>query len=137
MLIEGGDMVYKILIVDDEPPIRDLFDDLLKKEKCITKTASSGEEALEIIAKEDFDAILLDIKLSGMSGIDTLKRIREIKPKLIVVMITGFGYDEDLITKCRSLGCSGYIGKNMPISQIMNSLRLFIKISQEKEVKPA
>ena len=125
-------MVYKVLIVDDEAPVRDLFSDLLKKDKCFVKSAASGEEALELIAKEDFDVVLLDIKLSGISGLETLKKIKDTKPSVTVIMITGFGYDENLINQSRSLGCDGYIGKNMPISQIITNFRLFAKMAQEK-----
>lgn len=125
-------MSYKVLVVDDEAPVGDLFNDLLKKENCTVKCVSTGEEALDIINKEDFDIVLLDIKLPGISGLEALKKIRDIKPNLIVVMITGFGYDEDLISKSKEYGCSGYIGKNMPITQIMSTFRLFVKTAQEK-----
>jgi len=125
-------MLYKVLVVDDEAPVRDLFNDLLKKEKCVVQCVSSGEEALGVVSTEDFDIVLLDIKLLGISGIETLKKIKEIKPNLIVVMITGFGYDENLITQSKQLGCSGYIGKNVPISQILTAFRLFVKMAQER-----
>ncbi|MBP7215830.1 MAG: response regulator [Candidatus Omnitrophica bacterium] len=118
-------MAYKVLIVDDEAPVRSLFEDLLKKEKCDVKAVASGEEAVDLVTNEDFDVVLLDIKLTGISGLETLKKIKELKPTTMVIMITGFGYDESLITKSKELGCSGYIGKNMPISQIMSNFRLF------------
>jgi DNA-binding NtrC family response regulator len=118
-------MSYKVLVVDDETPVRDLFHDLLKREGCEVRTSSSAEEALTIIPSEVFDIVLLDIKLAGMSGLEALKKIKDMKPDLGVIMITGFGYDEQLIAKSRELGCSGYIGKNMPISQIMSNFRLF------------
>jgi len=124
-------MPYKVLVVDDEAPVRDLFSDLLKKERCTVKCASSGEESLDIIKEEDFDIVLLDIKLGGISGLEALKKIKDIKPNLIVIMITGFGYDESLIAKSKEYGCSGYIGKNMPISQIMSNFKLFAKTAQE------
>jgi len=126
-------MSYKVLVVDDEAPVRDLFVDLLKREKYETDTAVSGEEAIEKIKQNEFGVVLLDIKLSGMSGIETLKQIKEIRPQTAVIMITGFGYDEDLINKSRELGCSGYLGKNMPISQIMSNFKLFLKTVEDKK----
>ncbi|RJP28696.1 MAG: response regulator [Candidatus Omnitrophota bacterium] len=125
-------MSYKVLVVDDEAPVRELFHDLLVKEGCNVKVCASGEEALELVNGEDFDVILLDIKLSGMNGLEALKKIKDIKPKAIVIMITGFGYDEELINKSKQLGCSGYIGKNMPISQIISNFKLFTKSATEK-----
>jgi DNA-binding response OmpR family regulator len=129
-------MPYKVLVVDDEAPVRELFTDLLKKEKCQVTQLSSGEEAIELVAKESFEVVLLDIKLGGMSGLEVLKKIKEIQPQACVIMITGFGYDEQLISKSRELGCSGYIGKNMPISQIMSNFHLFTSRAKEKLQQP-
>ena len=124
-------MSYKVLIVDDEAPVREMFGELLKKENYKITTAASGEEALATIKKEEYDVILLDIRLPGMSGLEALKIIKDAKPKSIVIMITGFGYDDDLIAKSKEYGCAGYIGKNMPISQILSSFKLFIKNAKE------
>jgi len=125
-------MASKILIVDDEAAVRDMLSDLLKKEKYRVHAVGSGEEALEIIGKEDFDAVLLDVKLSGMSGLETLKKIKEKRPDTAVIMITGFGYDEELVVKSNELGCCGYIGKNAAISQIICCFKDFIKRAKEK-----
>lgn len=124
-------MNYKVLIVDDEAPVRETFGELLKKENYKVSSVASGEEALETIKKEDYDVVLLDIRLPGMSGLEALKLIKEIKPELIVVMITGFGYDDDLIAKSNKYGCAGYIGKNMPISQILSNFKSSIKNAKE------
>jgi DNA-binding NtrC family response regulator len=125
-------MSYKVLVVDDEAPVRDLFEDLFKREKYAVRVSSSCEDALEILEKEDFDAVLLDIKFPQMSGLEALKKIKATKPETTVIMITGFGYDEDLIAKCKEYGCGGYIGKNMPISQILSNFKLFVKTEKDK-----
>lgn len=125
-------MSYKVLVVDDEAPVRELFNELLKQEKYSVKSASTGEEALAMAEKEDFQIVLLDIKLPGISGIEVLKKLKDKTPNLIVIMITGFGYDEQLIAKSKEYGCSGYIGKNMPVSQIMSNFRLFVKTTEER-----
>jgi DNA-binding NtrC family response regulator len=125
-------MLYKILIVDDESPVRELFEDLFKKEDCQVVGCASGEEALVHIKKDTFDVVLLDIKLPGMSGLEVLKNIRDTHKNLPVVMITGFGYDEDLIAKSKQFGCSGYIGKNMPVAQIIVTFKQFVKNAKEK-----
>ena len=125
-------MPNKVLVVDDEVQVGELLTELLKKERYAVKCVTSGEEAVEIISKEDFNIVLLDIKLSGISGIETLEKIRAAKPEQIVIMITGFGYDEKLITKSKELGCSGYISKNMPIREIVENFRLFAKTAKKK-----
>ena len=106
---------------------------LLKKDGCTVQIANNGEEALELAAKEDFEIVLLDIKLPGMSGLEVLKKLKDSKPNTVVIMITGFGYDEDLIAKSKEYGCSGYIGKNMPITQIMSSFRLFAESAKKNK----
>jgi len=124
---------YKILIVDDEAEVRSLLDELLNKEGYLSKACANGEEALELLKKENFDAVLLDIKLTGISGLEVLKNIRDSYKKLPVIMITGFGYDEDLIAKSKQFGCFGYIGKNMPVSQIITTFKQFVKKAKERE----
>jgi CheY-like chemotaxis protein len=126
-------VLYKILIVDDEVAVRDLFCELFKKEDCQSIPCASGEESLELLKKETFDVVLLDIKLPGMSGLEVLKNIRDNYKNLPVVMITGFGYDEDLIAKTKQFGCSGYIGKNMPVAQIIVTFKQFVKSAKEKD----
>lgn len=120
-------MLYKVLVVDDEVPVRDLLNDLLKREDCGVSTCGSGEDALEMLKKDSFDIVLLDIKLPGISGLEVLKNIRDTDKNLPVIMITGFGYNEDLISKSKEFGCSGYIGKNMPVAQIITTFKQFAK----------
>lgn len=125
-------MSYQILIVDDEVAVRETLCELLKKEGCLALSCSTGEEALALLAQQKFDILLLDIKLAEVSGLEVLKDIRQIYKDLPVVMITGFGYDEDLITKSKQLGCSGYIGKNMAAAKIITTIKQFIKNAHEK-----
>jgi len=66
-------MLYKVLVVDDEAPVRDLLKDLLKREDCAVSICGTGEEALECLQKDSFDVVLLDIKLPGISGLEVLK----------------------------------------------------------------
>lgn len=125
-------MLYKILVVDDEEAVRDLLGDLFKKEDCLTVACGSGEEALAILKKEAFDVVLLDIKLPEMSGLEVLKEIRTDYVNLPVVMITGFGFDEELISKSKQFGCCGYIGKNMPVAQIIVTFKQLVKEAKAK-----
>jgi CheY-like chemotaxis protein len=126
------EMLYKILIVDDEPAVRELFEDLFKGENCSSVSCATGEETLELLKKDKFDVVLLDIKLPDMNGLEVLKNIRDIHKTLPVVMITGFGYDEELIAKSKQFGCSGYIGKNMPVAQIIATFKQIVKTARAK-----
>ena len=81
-------MLYKVLVVDDEAPVRDLLSDLLKREGCKVSICATGEEALELLKKDTFEVVLLDIKLPGISGLEVLKNIRDTDKSLPVIMIT-------------------------------------------------
>ncbi|MDD5561393.1 MAG: response regulator [Candidatus Omnitrophica bacterium] len=126
-------MAHKVLVVDDELPVRDLLNDLLKRESYIVTVCPSGEEALELLKKDSFDVVLLDIKLPGISGLEVLKNIRDTNKGLAVIMITGFGYNEDLICKTKEFGCSGYIGKNMPVAQIITTFKQIVKGAKNEQ----
>jgi len=126
-------MSYKVLVVDDEQEARDLFNDLLSREDCLVSTSASAEEAIELVSKGDFDAVLMDIYLPGMDGLEALKKIKELKKDIEVIMITALGYGKDLITKAKEYGCSGYIGKNMPVSQIISSFKFFMVNAKAKK----
>ena len=123
----------KVLVVDDDAPARDMLSELFKKENYFIQAVASAEEAIKILGKEDFNVVLLDVKLKGMSGLEALKKIKETVPSVAVIMITGFGYDNDLIAKSKEYGCDGYIGKNMPIPQIISNFNLFVKKAKEKK----
>lgn len=85
-----------ILVVDDEENIRLLYKMELSEEGYRVITASSGEEALEILEKEKPDLITLDIKMGGMSGIEFLRKIKNTNRDLPVIISTAYGdYKDD------------------------------------------
>jgi two-component system nitrogen regulation response regulator NtrX len=79
----------RILIVDDEPGIRQSLKGVFEDEGFATESVSSGEECLRKIAESTFDLVLLDIWLPGIDGIETLRRMREVSPSTRVIMISG------------------------------------------------
>jgi DNA-binding NtrC family response regulator len=81
----------KILIVDDEPNIRNILNVLLKKENYQVLVASSGEEGVKTAEQEDFDLAVLDINLPGINGIETMRQIKQIHSNMNFVFITAHG----------------------------------------------
>lgn len=80
-----------ILLVDDEVDFRQATGKALERRGYIVNLASSGEEALVVLKKSLPDLVLLDLKMEGISGIDTLKQVRVFAPKLPVIILTGHG----------------------------------------------
>ncbi|MGA1792103.1 MAG: response regulator [bacterium] len=81
----------KILVVDDEKRIRDVCQEMLTNEGFLVSVAEDGYRGLEIIQKEEFDIILLDLMMPGISGMDLLVRIKENYSETIIIVITGYG----------------------------------------------
>ena len=103
----------KIMVVDDEPVVCNTLKKFLTKKGYEVTTVLSGEEAIEKVKEEKTNMILLDIRMPGMDGIETLRIIREIDKKVGIVMITAVKEDE-IGRKCLELGAYDYTTK--PIS---------------------
>ncbi len=78
-----------ILVVDDEAIVRESIRDWLKTTYRVT-TAETGEEALELIGRQDFDILIVDVRLPGKTGIDVLREVKEIKPQIRSIVITAY-----------------------------------------------
>ena len=80
-----------ILVVDDEEIMREILDSLLTREGCRVRLASTGEGGLELAKTESFDAVLLDVMMPGMNGLEALEEFKKSDDDLPVIMITAFG----------------------------------------------
>lgn len=100
----------KILIVDDEENIRKMLRRALESENHEIETALNGDEGLSKIKEDDFDLILLDLKLPGMDGIEVLEKMREEDILVPVLIITGYGSTESAV-KVMKLGAIDYLQK--------------------------
>lgn len=104
-------MVEKpILIVDDEPIVREAIRDWLKDAGYQVAMAGSGEEALEMIGKQDFSVMILDIRLPGITGINVLKEMKVLKPQIKSIVITAYPTVE-LTDEAMKLGAIDYLIK--------------------------
>ena len=98
-----------VLIVDDEAIVRESLKDWLKDAYQVA-TAETGEEALELIEKQDFDILIVDVRLPGKSGIQVLKEVKEIKPHIKSIVITAYP-SADLAAEVTKLGAVDYLIK--------------------------
>ena len=106
-----------ILIIDDEETIRDSCSQVLKKEGYSVKTAEDGIEGLQIFREEFFHAVLLDLKLPGIDGMEILSRIKEENPKTSVIIITGFASIDSAVEAIKK-GASDYLPKPFTPEQL-------------------
>ncbi len=107
-----------ILIVDDEDVLQDVLSSLLRKEGYSTTSATTGKQALESLAQEEFDLVLLDLMLPDTSGLDVLKAIRREDPEQVVVVITAFSSIEGAIQAMRE-GAFSYIPKPFKNEEVL------------------
>jgi len=99
-----------ILIVDDEPIVRESIRDWLKDAGYQVMTAESGEEALEMIERQDFSVMILDVRLPGKTGITVLKEVKTLKPEIKSIIITAYPSTE-LAAEAMKLGAVDYLIK--------------------------
>lgn len=119
----------KILIVDDEPGVLELCKRVLKRDGYNILTATSGEEALEILPKEMFDLVLTDLKLTGLNGIELIKKIKSSYPQTEVMVITGQATIETAIESLKS-GAYDYITKPFNISELGAAVKKSLEYSR-------
>jgi len=107
-----------ILIVDDDPQLRQSFEKLLRQEGHEVWTAPSGESALQLIQEGLPDLVIMDVRMPGMSGLETFRTIHDIEPRLPVIIMTAYGTTETAI-EATKLGAFDYVLKPFDIPDIL------------------
>src|SRR5438270_11535752 len=121
-----------ILIVDDEPSIRDSLQGVLEDEGYHPAGTDSGESCLELLRKKPFDVVLLDIWLPGMDGLDVLQRIRELDDAPEVIIISGHGTIETAV-RATKLGAFDFLEKPLSIDKTLILLKNALQAKKLRE----
>lgn len=127
-------MQHSILIVDDEPGIRDTLRGVLEDEGFAVETAASGEECLDLAKSQHFACILLDIWLgTGIDGLDTLQKLREEGNDAAVVMISGHGNIETAVRSTK-LGAFDFIEKPLSLERTVVTIKNAVRTRELERV---
>ncbi len=107
----------RLLIVDDESDIREFARNFFKKRNIEVSIASGGRQALDLIAQENPNLVLLDVRMEEMSGIEVLRELRRSNSSVKVIMVSGVE-DEETIKEAKTLGVMGYIHKPFILEEL-------------------
>jgi len=119
--------IHKILVIDDDEAIRDSCALILRRRDLIIRTTEDGAKGLEVLGKEHFDVVILDLKMPDLPGMDVLKKLSEDYPDVVVIVMTGYA-TVDSAVEAMKLGAHDFIPK--PFSA--DSLRLIVRKAIEK-----
>ena len=126
----------QVLVVDDEKPTRVLMERELPQSGCAVVTVNNGEEALEALYKQDFDVVLLDLRMPGLGGMETLRRLRTSGVTAEVVVLTGHP-EIDSAIEAMKLGAYDYLTKPFKLSEVEAVLRRAAEKRQLQEENTA
>lgn len=118
----------QILIIDDEPDIRELLELTLGRMNLETRAAANLEEARNLLANYEFDLCLTDMRLPDGSGIDMVRHIQDIHPEMPVAVITAYGNMETAVTALKA-GAFDFIAKPVDLDDLRNIVRAALRIS--------
>jgi DNA-binding NtrC family response regulator len=112
----------RILIVDDEPMISDILARRLAKEGYACIRAKNGKEALQYFYKDSFSLIISDIKMPEMGGLELLRKVKTMSPKIMVIMITAYP-EIDMAVEAMRLGAYDFITKPVTLDLVVLSVK--------------
>src|ERR1700690_4343090 len=107
----------RLLLIDDEEDVRYSFQRIFDSPEIELATASSGEEGLKTIPKFKPDLVLMDVRMGGMNGLETLRKIRAADSKLLVILMTAYGTTQTAI-EAMKLGAYDYLLKPFDIPKL-------------------
>jgi len=113
---------FRVLIVDDEPDFLETVLKRLKRRKIDATGVSSGKEALDLLERQPFDVVILDVRMPGMDGIETLKEMKKRRPLMEVIMLTGHASVEAGMQGMQ-LGAFDFVMKPADIDELLEKIR--------------
>jgi DNA-binding NtrC family response regulator len=115
-------MTEKVLLVDDEKDFLETLADRMRTRGMTVDTSASAIDALKRIETESYDAIILDLMMPGMDGLEALKLVKERRPELQVILLTGFGTLEKGI-EAMKLGATDFVEKPADLETLTQKIK--------------
>lgn len=116
----------RILVIDDEEVVREIFQRLLKSSAYQADFSPSGEEGIKLAREKEFDAVILDVMMNGMGGLATLQELRKMDPDIPVIMVTAYASLENAI-ECMKQGAFDYITKPFKNDAVLLAVQKALK----------
>jgi nitrogen regulation protein NR(I) len=120
----------KLLLIDDEADLRYSFQRIFNSPEIELTTAASGEEGLRIIPRLKPDLVIMDVRMAGISGLETLRRIRQLEPKLLVILMTAYGTTQTAI-EAMKLGAYDYLLKPFDVPKLKEIVANALKAARD------
>src|SRR2546423_4900226 len=120
----------KLLLIDDEADVQYSFQRIFDSPEIELTTASSGEEGLKLIPKIRPDLVLMDVRMGGMTGLETLRRIRQMDPRLLVILMTAYGTTQTAI-EAMKLGAYDYLLKPFDVPKLKEIVASALKAASD------
>jgi two-component system, response regulator, stage 0 sporulation protein F len=122
--------VRKVLVVDDEPGICEMYRKGLDRKKFQVEAAHSGEEALQALRNSNYDLVFLDLKMPGMNGVETFREIKKLSIKALVVISTAYP-DSELLSEAMKLGPLTVVLKPFDLNEIQRSVESLVPMTSK------
>lgn len=117
-----------ILVIDDDDTICSLFKDTLEDIGHIVTTVNDSDRGLQLVNKENYDLVFLDLKMPGMDGAELFRQIRTTKPEIPVIVVTGYP-DSELMMRALNYGPMGVMKKPFKASDVMTIVTNYLHLN--------
>lgn len=120
-------MKQHILVVDDEPPIRELLQSYFTKHGYEVTVAENAQTAIRLADELSLHLVILDVLLPDSDGLEILQQLKAEHANLPIIIMTGIGFDEDLLQEAIQKGAAGYVSKSLPLDQLLMEVHRTLK----------
>ncbi|WP_299977313.1 response regulator [Desulfobacula sp.] len=134
-------MSEKVLLVDDEKEFLEIMSERMTARGMVVTTTDSADKALSILKKESFDAIVMDFQMPGMDGMEALKAIKNLKPELQIILLTGYATVEKTV-EAMKIGATDFLEKPADLEALSEKIKnaktekmLIVEKQMEEKIK--